>query len=57
MNVTQSIRQLAVVDPALTVADPTKVVERVALFDADGNPIDLASVLGDFETRIAALEV
>lgn len=57
MNTTQSIRQVMVVDPALTVADSTKVVERLAIFDADGVPIDLATVLADFESRIAALEV
>lgn len=57
MNTTQSIRQVQVVDPALATPDPTKVVERLAIFDADGAPIDLATVLADFESRIAALEV
>lgn len=57
MNTTQSIRQVQVVDPALSTPDSTKVVERLAIFDADGAPIDLATVLADFESRIAALEV
>lgn len=35
---------------------PGQLMEPTALFDADGNPIDLAAVLADFESRIAAIE-
>lgn len=56
MNTTQVIRQVQVVDPALSTANPTQVVERLAIFDATGAPIDLAAVLADYEDRIAALE-
>ena len=56
MNTTQVIRQVQVVDPALSTANPTQVVERLAIFDATGAPIDLASVLADFENRITAIE-
>lgn len=34
----------------------SQLMEPTALFDADGNPIDLAAVLADFEARLGVLE-
>jgi hypothetical protein len=52
----QKTTQYIVVTPPQATVKEHQKLEKIALFDADGNAIDLAAVLADFEARIADLE-